>query len=176
MALKQIVVALRSMSIDNNISSVPVPVVPGPVEVFGRIDVGRMADPFRGEVSTTAEEDFFRLVTLASFNLFDRSSADAQRIDEETAFTVESRAELDIFSGEFMQVSLHLAERHAGGNVDDLLPGEQTSGEIAFKAFDVDLRTPFDQISDDVLVLGPILFLSGKRVKVKISVTLAPLG
>src|SRR4029077_6663578 len=99
MALKQIVVALRSMSIDNNISSVPVPVVPGPVEVFGRIDVGRMADPFRGEVSTTAEEDFFRLVTLASFNLFDRSSADAQRIDEETAFTVESRAELDIFSG-----------------------------------------------------------------------------
>src|SRR5215208_4663492 len=113
MAFKKIVVTLDSISIDNNTGSVPVPVVPGPVEVFGRIDVGRMVDPYRGEVSATAEEELFRLVTLASFNLFDRSSADAQRIVEETPFMIESRAELDISSGEFMQIIIHLAERDA---------------------------------------------------------------
>jgi hypothetical protein len=176
MALKKITLALRSISIDNVISSVPVPVVPGPVDVFGRIDVGRMADPFRGEVSTSPEEDHFRLVTLESFNLFDRSSADAQHIDDGTPFTVDSRAELEVSDGEFMQVAVHLAERPADGGVDNLALGEQPSGEFAFKAFDVDLRTPFDQISDDVLVLGPLLLSSGKRVKVKISVTPAQLG
>ena len=174
MAFKKIELALRSISIDNVTSSVPVPVVPGPIEVFGRIDVGRMADPFRGELGFNDEGDWLRLVTVESFNLFDRSKADAQHIEEDAPFTIESRAELDISSGEFMQVAVHLTD--ASGGVDDLLPGEQTWGEFAFEAFDVDLRTPFDQILPDVLVLGPLLLVSGKRIKVKISVTPAQEG
>jgi hypothetical protein len=176
MASKKVTVTFLNMSIDNNTGSVPDPVVPGPIEVFGRCDVGRMVDPFRGEVKTTAEEDWGRLVTVASWNLFDRSIADAVRIVEETPSTIESSTELEIPSGEFLQIRLHLAERDADGGGDDLLPGVQAWGEFAWKTVDVDMRTPFDQVLDDVLVLGPSLLVSGKRIKVKIAVTLARQG
>jgi hypothetical protein len=84
------------------------------LEVYGRFAAERIAfNPDIGE-----------LVTLASFNLFDRPSDNAQQLEEGTALIIDSTAQLDIFPGEFLKITGHLVEEDDGfGGSDDGLGG-----------------------------------------------------
>jgi hypothetical protein len=152
MASKKIVVTLNHILFDDTGSGAG-----DDVAVFGRFDVGHMTpDPNLGQ-GKTMEEILASLVPVAAFNLFDRSSEDAQSIAKGTPFVIDNRAELDIPEGDFMQIAGHLAKRGAGGDVDD---------------FPFDMRTPFDLVGFDVLNLGPFFAETGEPVTVKISVEL----
>ncbi|MGW0769295.1 hypothetical protein [Streptomyces sp. NPDC002676] len=146
MAFKKVVVKLHNLLNDNTGDD------PGnELEVFGRFDVARLAfNPDIGEV-----------VPLASFNLFDRSGDNAQDIVEGTAFIVESSAELDIFDGEFLQITGHVGEQDTFGPDDNL--------------GSVDIRIPFNNIGTGLVQL-PVFEESNQRVIVKMSTTVAAQG
>ena len=152
MASKKIIVTLNHILFDDTASDAG-----DAIEVFGRFDVGSMTlDPNIGEGENQVEI-LASLLPVTSFNLFDRSSEDAQSIVKGTPFVIDTRAELEIAEGDFMQIAGHLGKRGAGGGVDDL---------------PFDMRTPFDLIGFDVLHLGPFFAETGEPVKVKMSVEL----
>ena len=152
MASKKIVVTLNHILLDDTASDAG-----DDVAVFGRFDVGSMTrDPNIGEGQNQVEL-LASLLPVTSFNLFDRSSEDAQSIAKGTPFVIDTRAELEIAEGDFMQIAGHLGKRGAGGGVDDL---------------PFDMRTPFELIGFDVLNLGPFFAETGEPVKVKLSVEL----
>jgi hypothetical protein len=125
MASKRVVTKLHYISNDNTGDD------PGnELEVYDRFDEARLVfDPDIGEV-----------VPLASFNLFDRSRDNAQDIVEGTAFIVESAAILEIFPGEFLQISGFLTEHDTFGQDDQL--GSR------------DVRIKFQELSTQLSDLG----------------------
>jgi hypothetical protein len=146
MESKNIIVKLYSIFNDNTGDD------PGDaLEIYGRFDAARIAfDLNIGEI-----------VTLVSFNLFDRSGGNPLNISEGTAFIIDSIAQLEIFQGEFLQITGNIGEQ------DDFGPNDNLGG--------VDIRIPFDRIKS-----GPVEQLSAidservfeesdQRVKVKMS-------
>ena len=139
MAFKKVVVTLHNIFNDNTGPD------PGDaLEVFGRFDVDGLG--FNPDIGETQ--------TLESVNLFDRSGDNAQVIVEGTAFIIESRAELNVHDGEFLQITGHL------GDQDDFGPNDQLGG--------VDLRVPFHAIGNALVALGTFEE-SNQRVTVKMS-------
>ena len=145
MAFKTVVVTLHHIKNDNTGDD------PGTaLEVFGRFDVLRFAfNPDIGEI-----------VTIESFNLFDKSGNDAVAIDQGSKFPLNSRCEFQILSGEFLQITGHLGEQDVIGENDPL-------GSI-------DFRIPFDDIETEALLFP---FQGGdQRVSVKMSTLLTAQG
>jgi hypothetical protein len=118
------------------------------LEIYGRFDVARLAfSPDIGEV-----------VTHSSVNLFDRSSDDTQQLEEGTALIVETSAQLEIFPGEFLQITGHLVEEDDGfGGSDDGLGSR-------------DIRIKFDDLASGLVELGDF-HESDQIVAVKMSLT-----
>jgi hypothetical protein len=100
------------------------------------------------------------VVTIASANLFNRSSDNAQDIVEGTAFIIEKSAQFDMVDGQFLQISAHLLDHDTFGPDDDL-------GTL-------DFRIPFNQITGGLLPIGAFEE-SDQRVTVKVSTTVTPL-
>ena len=147
MAFKKIVVKLHNIFNDNTGDD------PGDaLEVYGRFDVTRLA--FNADIG--------EVVSLAGFNLFDRSGNNPQSIVEGTAFIVESSADFDIFGGEFLQITGWVSDQ------DDFGPNDQLGGNI-------DIRIPFNNIATGLLQL-PVFEESDQRVTVKMSVTVKEQG
>ena len=146
MAFKKVVVKLHHILNENTGDD------PGSeLEVFGRFDVARL----------TFNPDIGEVVPLASFNLFDRSGDNPQDLEQGTAAIIESSAQLDIFEGEFLQISGHLGEQ------DDFGPNDPLGG--------MDFRFPFNQIATG-LVEMPVFQESDQVVKVKMSMTVTAQG
>lgn len=146
MAFKKVFVKLHHIKNDNTGED------PGnELEVYGRFDATRLA--FNADIG--------EVVPLASFNLFNRDGDNPIDMDQGNAFIIESSAQLDIFPGEFLQISGHLGEQ------DDFGPNDPLGG--------IDKRIRFDQLNPG-LVDMPVFQESDQRVSVKMSMTVTPMG
>ena len=116
------------------------------LELYGRFDAARLAfDPGIGEV-----------LTFESQNLWDKSAENAVDLDTGSAEVVEIAAVLQIFDGEFLQVTGHINEEDDGfGGGDDHMGS-------------IDMRIPFSDIKTTVLPIGQFAE-SDQRASVKIS-------
>ena len=136
---KRVVVTLHNIFNDNTGPD------PGDaLEVYGFLEANRLVfNPDIGEIQAAE-----------SRNLFARSKENAQSIVEGTAFVIDSRAELQINDGEFLQITGHLNEQ------DDVGPNDH----LGF----VDLRIPVNAIANGLISLGTFED-SDQRVTVKMS-------
>ncbi|MFE1787860.1 hypothetical protein ACFW7J_05515 [Streptomyces sp. NPDC059525] len=118
------------------------------LEISGRFDVARLC----------FGPDAGKLITLGSFNLFDRPGSDPQEIIEGTEFPVERAQQLMIFPGEFLWITGKLLEQDTFGEND---------------LGDRDIRIPFDALTNTPVDLGVFADGHDQRVIVTMSTRVA---